>query len=100
MPCWAHQRQLSYQPKQEKEFTQNLKRTPDDWDDEDANDPAPSSGGLSVGVKPEGRDLSALPETRPKATTTHPIIGSAQWAKKDRRMRTRDWAMESWGKSE
>ena len=35
MPCWAHQRQLSYQPKPEKEFTQNLERTPDDWDDWD-----------------------------------------------------------------
>ena len=53
MPCWAHQRQLSYQPEQEKEFTQNLEWTPDDWDDWDAYDPAPSSGDLSVGVKSE-----------------------------------------------
>ena len=53
MPCWAHQRQLSYQPEQEKEFTQNLKRTLDDGDDWDAYDPAPSSGDLSVGVKSE-----------------------------------------------
>ena len=54
MPCWAHQRQLSYQQKQEKESTQNLERTPDDWGDWDANDPAPSSEDLLVGVKPEG----------------------------------------------
>ena len=53
MPCWAHQRQLSYQPKQGKEFTQHLERTLDDWGDWDANDPAPSSEDLSVGVKPE-----------------------------------------------
>ena len=43
MPYWAHERQLSYQPKQEKEFTQNLEGTPDDWDDWDEYDPAPSS---------------------------------------------------------
>ena len=53
MPCGAHQRQLSYQPKQEKESTKNLERTPDDWDDWDVYDPAPSSGDLSVGVKSE-----------------------------------------------
>ena len=44
MPYWAHQRQLSYQPKQEREFTQNLEWTPDNWDDWRANNPAPSSG--------------------------------------------------------
>ena len=53
MPCWAHQKQLSYQLKQEKEFTQNLGWTPDDSDDWDTYDPAPSSGDLSVGVKSE-----------------------------------------------
>ena len=30
------------------------RREPDDWGDGDANDPAPSSEDLSVGVKPEG----------------------------------------------
>ena len=53
MPYWAHQGQLSYQPKQEKEFTQNLEWTSDDWDDWDVYDPAPSSLDLSVGVKSE-----------------------------------------------
>ena len=54
MLCWAHQRQLSYQLKQEKERTRNLETTPDDSGDGDANDLAPSSEDLSVGVKPEG----------------------------------------------
>ena len=54
MPCWAHQRQLSYQPKQEKEFTQHLEWEPDDWYDWGANDLAPSSEDLSGGVKTEG----------------------------------------------
>ena len=53
MPYWAHQRQLSYQPKQEKEFTQNLEWIPDNGDDWDVYAPAPSSGDLSVGVKSE-----------------------------------------------
>ena len=53
MPCGAHQRQLSYQPKQEKEFTQKLDRTPDDWGNWDVYDLAPSSGDLSVRVKSE-----------------------------------------------
>ena len=53
MLCWADQRQLSYQPKQEKEFTQNLEWTPDDWYDWDVYDLAPSLGDLSVGVKSE-----------------------------------------------
>ena len=53
MPYWAHQRQLSYQPKQEKEFTQDLKKTLDDWVDWDVYDWAQSLGDLSVGVKSE-----------------------------------------------
>ena len=53
MPYWAHQRQLSYQPKQEKEFTQNLEWRLDYWGDWYANDPAPASGDLSVGVESE-----------------------------------------------
>ena len=51
MPCWAHQRQLSYQPKQEMEITQNLEWTPDDWGNWDANDPVLTLGDLSVVVK-------------------------------------------------
>ena len=50
MPCWAHQRQLSYQPKQAKEFTQNLEWIPDDSDDWNVYALTPSSGDLSVGV--------------------------------------------------
>ena len=53
MSCWAHQRQLGYEPKQEKEYIHNVERTPDDWDNWDVYDLAPSSGDLSVGVKSE-----------------------------------------------
>ena len=79
MLCRAHQRQLSYQPKQEKEFTQNLERIPDDLVDWDANDPAPSSEDPLVEVKPP-RMRSFWPSRNQalKATTTHRIIGSAQ----------------------
>ena len=53
MPYWAHQRQLSYQPKKEKGHKQNLDWTPDDWDEWDVYDPAASLGDLMVGVKSE-----------------------------------------------
>ena len=43
------------------------RRIPDDWDDWDANDPAPSLEDLSVAVKPEGLDLFGLPETQPQS---------------------------------
>ena len=51
----------------------------------DANDLAPSTRDLSVGVKPEDEIFPVSPKRGLEATTTHRIIGSAQWAKKDRK---------------
>ena len=49
------------------------------------NDPTPSSEDLSVGANPKDKIFLAFLKPGLKATTTHWIIGSAQWAKKDRR---------------
>ena len=63
----------------------------------DANDPAPSSRDVSVGVKPKDEIFPVSPQPGLAATTTHRIIESAQWAKREERMKTRDWAKEWMG---
>ena len=52
--------------------TQHLERILDDWGDWDANNLAPSSENLSVGVKPKGWELSGLSETRPRSHNHSP----------------------------
>ena len=95
MPCWAHQRQLSYQPKQEKEFTQK---------------PRMDTGRLGrLGRKRSGTVLGRLvgrgqirmmrsfrPPRIPglKAITTHRIIGISTMGKRDGRKKSSGWLKE------